>query len=108
MAICPSRYCTCSASSNGASKRIFFRYDFFNEYFKGLGITIYFKDKPNTIDEKVLNTMVNYINYDTNLFENILERISFDDELKLFCLENIEKIIKEEKKIQIKRNMCRI
>ncbi|MEZ4694177.1 MAG: hypothetical protein R2837_09360 [Aliarcobacter sp.] len=47
--------------------------------------------------KKVLNTMVNYINYDTNLFENILERISFDDELKLFCLENIEKIIKEEK-----------
>jgi hypothetical protein len=88
---------------NTDNKRIFFRYDFFNEYFKGLGITIYFKDKPNTIDEKVLNTMVNYINYDTNLFENILERISFDDELKLFCLENIEKIIKEEKKIQIKR-----
>ena len=88
---------------NTDNEKIFFRYDFFNEYFRGLYIANYFKEKPNEIDERLFDTLVKYINYDTTLLENILDRISFDDDLKLYCLEKIEEINNLDCKTIIKR-----
>lgn len=83
---------------------IFFRYDFFNEYFKSLYIANYFKNKEDKVNDRILDTLVKYITYDNSLMENIFERIVYDEDLIIYCMDLLEGVNSSEIKESLKRD----
>lgn len=75
-----------------------FRYDFFTEYFKNIYIGKFFlEENIENIDNDFIEIMGDNIRYDNSFTKNICKRIDFNDELKLFIIEIIEKIHNDEK-----------
>lgn len=77
------------------NKKLKFRYDFFNEYFKNIKLALFIRnDNLNNIVENMIEVLIQHISYDGSLMKDLtkrLEDINFDD-LKL----KIYSYIKEE------------
>lgn len=74
-----------------------FRYDFFEEYFKELALSIFFESdivRVANLDEYLIDIIKNYINFDNDFVSIIKNRISdkekFKEDLFLLLLELIE------------------
>jgi len=73
--------------------RVAFRYDFFNEYFKGLFAVNYFRERSaKELNWKIINIAADYFRFDGEFLKSICDRIELDDELPLFFSETIEGI----------------
>ncbi|MBW3020729.1 ATP-binding protein, partial [Candidatus Woesearchaeota archaeon] len=81
---------------------LIFRYDFFNVYFKIIYVASYFSGKNiNKLNSRVEEIIASYIRYDNSFIESLCERIIYDDELVLFCMETIEEL---KHKIDLSKN----
>jgi len=75
---------------------LLFRYDFFTVYFKNLYISRFFIEKDiNKMDKNFIEILGEYIRYDNSFTENICKRLQYDDVLKIFTIDIIEKITSE-------------
>ncbi|MGP6213350.1 hypothetical protein ACQ9PX_28035, partial [Escherichia coli] len=82
-------------SSNG--KKIIFRYDFFNIYFKSLYLSIFLKNKNiSSFDEGVKELVSGYVRYNNDFTRGICERLCIDEDVKLFLIECVESISTKE------------
>ncbi|MEM7590465.1 MAG: ATP-binding protein [Cyanobacteria bacterium P01_A01_bin.83] len=86
---------------NCSDNKLYFRYDFFNSYFKILQISSYFNKKNiDLLDKSITKIISGYIKYDNSFTKAICKRVVFDEDLIIFCIETIEelqdKIKKEE------------
>ncbi len=71
---------------------IYFRYDVFNTYFKGLLVYYFFKNKDvNTINCELVRIVSGYLKYDSSFTATVAEKLALDDDLILFCSDVIEK-----------------
>jgi GTPase SAR1 family protein len=72
---------------------ISFRYDVFNVYFKSLFLVNFFrKMNASAFDEKTANIIRGYMKYDSSFTDFLCERIDFNDDLVIFCMEIIEAV----------------
>jgi hypothetical protein len=82
---------------------LYFRYDFFREYFLNIYISDFFIKKEDTEMSEDLQDIFNeYIKYDNSFTEFICSRFEFNDEFQMFIIDIIEKWIK---KLKIKENI---
>jgi len=73
---------------------IYFRYDVFNVYFKTLYLVDFFRRKNiNDFDEKCYRIIKGYLKYDSSFTNAVCERLSFDDDIQIFCMQIIEKTV---------------
>ncbi|WP_157051629.1 hypothetical protein [Agarivorans gilvus] len=76
---------------------IYFRYDVFDTYFKGLLVYYFFKQKElSGVDEELVRIVSGYLKYDSSFTESVAEKLILDDELIIFCIEIIEAVEKIE------------
>lgn len=72
---------------------IFFRYDVFNIYFKALYLVSFLRKMDvNDFEEKTSRIIIGYLKYDSSFTDSLCERINFNDDLVIFCIEIIEKV----------------
>lgn len=70
---------------------IYFRYDVFDTYFKGLLVYYFFKSKDTeTITDELVRIVSGYLKYDSSFTATVAEKLELDDELIIFCIEAIE------------------
>ncbi len=70
---------------------IYFRYDVFDTYFKGLLVYYFFKNKNvDTISDELVRIISGYLKYDSSFTATVAEKLALDDELIIFCIEVIE------------------
>ena len=70
---------------------IYFRYDVFDIYFKGLLVYYFFKNKDaDTITDELVRIVSGYLKYDSSFTATVAEKLELDDELIIFCIEVIE------------------
>lgn len=70
-----------------------FRYDFFNEYFKGLYIYSYFLNQESTnLNEKLIDLIGSYIRHGNQLCNTLCKKLEYSEELVFFTMETIEKL----------------
>lgn len=76
---------------------IYFRYDVFDTYFKGLLVYYFFKKKDlAAVNEELVRIVSGYLKYDSSFTDSIAEKLMLDDEIVLFCIEAIEEVEKIE------------
>lgn len=76
---------------------IYFRYDVFDTYFKGLLVYYFFKQKELVaVNEELVRIVSGYLKYESSFIESVAEKLVLDDEIVLFCIEAIEKVDKIE------------
>ena len=76
-------------------KMLSFRYDFFNEYFKNVMLSIFFNSLNfKKIDKKTIQIINQHISFDGSLMKDLLLRLKIDDieELKLNIIDLLENI----------------
>jgi len=78
---------------------LYFKYDFFTEYFKNLYVSEFFNNQKNNITNNLIEVLADYIRYDNSFTNYVCKRISINDELKLFCIDLIEDICANHEKI---------
>jgi len=72
---------------------IYFRYDVFETYFKGLLVRYFFKNKELSIlSEDVIRIVSGYLKYDNSFTESVADKLELDDDMILFCIEVIESV----------------
>ncbi|MBO2623638.1 NACHT domain-containing protein [Shewanella algae] len=70
---------------------IYFRYDVFDTYFKGLLVYYFFKQKDSgAITEELVRIVSGYLKYDSSFTETVAEKLILNDELIIFCIDVIE------------------
>lgn len=75
---------------------LYFKYDFFREYFLNIYISDFFIKKDNIEMNDDLQDIINeYIKYDNKFTEVICSRFEFNDEFKMFIIDIIEKWIEQ-------------
>lgn len=74
------------ANDNGIS----FRYDVFNLYFKTLFISNFFNNKNADEKDRAHKIICSYLKYDTSFTRSVAERVPYNDDLIIFCIELIE------------------
>lgn len=75
------------------SEKFYFRYDFYDTYFKVIYIATFFKEKNIEILSKtVLNIISGYIRYENSFINYLHERIEYNEDLSIFFMEVIEYI----------------
>lgn len=75
---------------------LYFKYDFFREYFMNIYISDFFIKKDNIEMSDDLQDIINeYIKYDNSFTEFICSRFEFNDELQIFVIDIIKKWIKQ-------------
>jgi hypothetical protein len=73
------------------NNKIYFRYDVFDTYFKGLLVYYFFKNKDaDTITDELVRIVSGYLKYDSSFTATVAEKLALDDELIIFCIEVIE------------------
>lgn len=78
---------------NCANNSLYFRYDFFNEYFKSIYITKYFVARNiDLLCDDFIEVAANYLRFDSEFMKTVCERLSLDDELMLFGVETVERL----------------
>ena len=76
---------------------IYFRYDVFDTYFKGLLVYYFFKQKELVaVNEELVRIVSGYLKYDSSFIESVAEKLVLDDEIIIFCIEAIEEVSKIE------------
>lgn len=88
------------------NQEIFFRYDFFQQYFTSIYIGDFFaKRDASKIDEgSLVNLLASYIKYDSGFTRDICRRFEYEEEdLILFCIEAIEKLRQSKNNDEIKK-----
>ncbi len=76
---------------------IYFRYDVFDTYFKGLLIYYFFKQKDLTaVNEELVRIVSGYLKYDSSFTESVAKKLTLDDEIIIFCIGVIEEVEKIE------------
>jgi len=79
---------------NCTDNNIYFRYDVFNVYFKTLYLVDFFRRKDiNEIDEKSCRIIRGYLKYDSSFTDAICERLTYDDDILIFCIQIIESVV---------------
>ncbi|WP_368195646.1 NACHT domain-containing NTPase [Aeromonas sp. R2-2] len=74
-------------------KKISFRYDVFDTYFKALLVYFFFNEKdPELLNEELIKILSGYLKYDSSFTELIANKLTLDDNLIIFCIEVIESI----------------
>lgn len=74
---------------------IYFRYDVFDTYFKGLLVYYFFKQKElEGVSDELVRIVSGYLKYDSSFTESVAEKLILDDELIIFCIELIEEVKK--------------
>lgn len=74
---------------------IYFRYDVFDTYFKGLLVYYFFKQKElEGVNDELVRIVSGYLKYDSSFTESVAEKLILDDELIIFCIEVIEEVEK--------------
>lgn len=72
---------------------IYFRYDVFDTYFKGLLVYYFFKQKAlEGLNEELVRIVSGYLKYDSSFTKSVAEKLILDDELIIFCIEAIEAV----------------
>jgi hypothetical protein len=81
--------------------RLKFRYDFFNEYFKNIKLSLFLNDGNfESVTENMIDIIIQHISYDGSLMKDLIRRLEYTDyeNLKLKIYEYIkEKLLDEEK-----------
>lgn len=73
--------------------KLYFRYDFFNEYFKSIYIAKYFIErKIDSITDEFIDVAASYLRFDGEFMRFAIERLEFDDELMIFGIETIARL----------------
>lgn len=78
-------------SYDNNSDTIYFKYDFFRNYFVNLFVSKFFTEKKDDdIDEVLEGILCEYIAYGNSFTSYVCERVFYNDELKLFIISLIE------------------
>lgn len=76
-----------------SSNKLYFRYDFFNDYFKSLYLAKYFLTKNiDLLNSEFVEISAYYLRFDGEFMQSVSERLHFDDELTLFGIETVDKL----------------
>ncbi|WP_179949994.1 NACHT domain-containing protein [Burkholderia sp. MSMB1835] len=76
-----------------ANNKLYFRYDFFNEYFKSLYIVKYFSARDfGALSSDFVEVAADYLRFDGDFMHTVCSHLTFDDELMLFSIETIERL----------------
>ncbi|QLE97461.1 NB-ARC domain-containing protein [Neptunomonas phycophila] len=76
---------------------IYFRYDVFDTYFKGLLLYYFFKQKDlGAVNKELIRIVSGYLKYDSSFTESVAEKLILDDDIIIFCIGVIEAIDKTE------------
>lgn len=79
-----------------SNNRLYFRYDFFNEYFKSLYIAKYFLTRDlNSLNSDFTDVAANYLRFDGEFMRSVCERLQIDDEMLIFGIETVERLREE-------------
>ena len=74
-----------------ADNKLYFRYDFFYDYFKVLYLVRYFTlNDIKTLDEQVIDVLNTYVGFDNEFSRSIAQRIPFNDDFAIFALETVD------------------
>lgn len=70
-----------------------FRYDFFNEYFKGLSIYNYFLTQDSQLlNEKLIELIGSYVRHGNQLCNTLCKKLEYSEEIVFFIMETIERL----------------
>lgn len=73
--------------------KLYFRYDFFNEYFNSLYIVKYFSARNvDSSRTDFVEVAADYLRFDGEFMRTVCERLILDDELVLFGIETVERL----------------
>jgi nucleoside phosphorylase len=76
-----------------SGNKVYFRYDFFNEYFKSLYITKYFLAQDiKLLCNNFTEASANYLRFDGEFIKTVCERLILDDNLLLFGVETVARL----------------
>lgn len=76
-----------------ADNKLYFRYDFFNEYFKSLYIAKYFSARTlDWLSTDFVEVAANYLRFDGEFMRTVCEHLKMDDEMVLFGVETVERL----------------
>lgn len=76
---------------SNSGNRVYFRYDFFHEYFKCLYIYRYFSLRDTTsIDDNFITIIGSYLKYGNEFCDALCSKMEYSMELLLFSIETIE------------------
>ncbi len=78
---------------NCSDNKIYFRYDFFYEFFRSLIISNAFKNhNVNLIMPNSIDILVDNVRFDDSFSNSVCSRINYDDGIIIFAIDLIEKI----------------
>ncbi|MYM90217.1 NACHT domain-containing protein [Rugamonas sp. FT82W] len=81
-----------------SDNKLYFRYDFFNEYFKSLYIVKYFSAKnTEMLTPDFVDVAAYYLRFDGEFMRSVCERMTLDEESLLFGIETVERLREGEK-----------
>lgn len=76
-----------------ADNKLYFRYDFFNEYFKSLYVAKYFLARNlDSLSQDFSEVVANYLRFDGEFMRTVCEHLKIDDEVVLFGIETVERL----------------
>lgn len=76
-----------------ADNKLFFRYDFFNEYFKSLYVAKYFLARNlDSLSQDFTEIVANYLRFDGEFMSTVCEHLTIDEDLLLFGIETVERL----------------
>lgn len=76
-----------------SNNRLYFRYDFFNEYFKSLYLAKYFSARIlDALNTDFVEIAASYLRFDGEFMRTVSERLTMDDETMLFGIETVERM----------------
>ncbi|MDN7599927.1 NACHT domain-containing protein [Burkholderia gladioli] len=76
-----------------SQNKLYFRYDFFSDYFKVLYIVKYFSErKIELMNEAFVDVAASYLIFDGEFMRSVTDRLKVDDELMFFGMETIERL----------------
>ncbi|KJZ09753.1 hypothetical protein TW85_20905 [Marinomonas sp. S3726] len=80
---------------------LYFRYDVFDTYFKGLLVYYFFKQKnSNLLSDELVRIVSGYLKYDSSFTESVAQKLILDDDMIIFCIE----VFEENNKIEGRNN----
>jgi nucleoside phosphorylase len=76
-----------------SGNKVYFRYDFFNEYFKSLYIAKYFLAQDlKSLCNNFIEVSANHLRFDGEFMKTVGERLVLDDDLLLFGVETVARL----------------
>lgn len=76
-----------------ANNKLYFRYDFFNEYFKSLYVAKYFSAQNiEALNPDFVEVAADYLRFDGDFIQTVSQHLELDDDLVLFAIETVERL----------------